>query len=96
MALLCSQQLVTGALWAGPPMWQLAAPSPLPHKQSVSSGNRGRLAILRTKHAGTCSHTILLREMEVLYQGSPLNAARHQCRVTVAIWVHYIMACTRS
>lgn len=28
MALLCSQQLVTGALWAGPPRWQLAAPSP--------------------------------------------------------------------
>lgn len=52
----------------------------------ISPGNRGRLAILHTKRAGTCSLTIPLRETEVLSSlGSPLNAGRHQCGVNIAI-----------
>lgn len=81
MALLCSQQLVTGAL--GRPCWPLPPPS-LAGSQSVSSGNRGRLAILHKREAGTCLHTLLLRETEVLCLGSPLHAVRHHCRVAVA------------
>lgn len=76
---------VTGALWAGPP--KVAAgrslPPSLTGSQSVSPGNRGRLAINHTAGGYMSIHSILAPDQSTP-PGYTTDAVRHHCRVAVA------------
>lgn len=84
----CGQALQGGS-WPLPPLSLVGS-------QSVSPGNRGRLAILHNKEASTCPHTVLLRETEVLYPGSPLHTLSATNAESLLLPRYIMFACTRS